>query len=87
MKRAFDVVVSLVAMLLLSPLLLAIAVAIKVTSRGPALYRDHRVGMGERPFEMLKFRSMRDGAAAEQAALEAPTRRTARCSRSATTRA
>ena len=70
-KRAFDVVVSLVAMLLLSPVLLAIAVAIKVTSRGPAIYRDHRVGQGERTFEMLKFRSMRAGAAAEQASLEA----------------
>jgi exopolysaccharide biosynthesis polyprenyl glycosylphosphotransferase len=69
-KRAFDVVVAAVAILLLSPFLLLIAIAIKVTSRGPALYRDQRIGIGERPFEMLKFRSMRDGAAAEQAALE-----------------
>jgi exopolysaccharide biosynthesis polyprenyl glycosylphosphotransferase len=69
-KRAFDVVVSAVAMLLLSPLLLLIALAIKTSSRGPALYRDERIGMAERPFQMLKFRSMREGAAAEQADLE-----------------
>ena len=69
-KRAFDVVVSAVTMLLLSPFLLLIAIAIKATSRGPVLYRDQRIGMAERPFEMLKFRSMRDGAAAEQAGLE-----------------
>jgi exopolysaccharide biosynthesis polyprenyl glycosylphosphotransferase len=69
-KRAFDVVVSALAILLLSPFLLLIAIAIKAGSRGPVLYRDRRIGMAERPFEMLKFRSMRDGAAAEQAALE-----------------
>ncbi len=69
-KRAFDVVVSAMTMLLLSPVLLLIAIAIKTSSRGPAIYRDQRIGMAERPFEMLKFRSMRDGAAAEQAGLE-----------------
>ncbi len=69
-KRAFDVVVSFVALAVLSPLLTLIAIAIKVSSHGPAIYRDKRVGMGERPFEMLKFRSMREGAAAEQASLE-----------------
>jgi len=47
-----------------------IALAIKLTSRGPVLYRDERIGIAEQPFLMLKFRSMRDGAAAEQAALE-----------------
>ena len=45
--------------MLLSPLLLAIAAAIKLTSRGPVLYRQSRAGLGGRTFDMLKFRSMR----------------------------
>jgi lipopolysaccharide/colanic/teichoic acid biosynthesis glycosyltransferase len=47
-----------------------IAVLVKLTSRGPVLYRDERVGIGERPFAMLKFRSMRLHADREQAQLE-----------------
>ena len=69
-KRAFDIIVAAVTLLVLSPLLLVIALAIKLTSRGPVLYRDERIGIAEQPFMMLKFRSMRDGAAAEQAGLE-----------------
>jgi exopolysaccharide biosynthesis polyprenyl glycosylphosphotransferase len=57
-KRTFDVVGSVALVLLLSPLLLAIAVSIRVTSPGPALFRQMRVGRHGRPFEMLKFRSM-----------------------------
>ncbi len=52
------------------PVWLVIALAIKVDSRGPVLYRDRRVGVGEREFGMLKFRTMVAGAAEHQAALE-----------------
>ena len=52
------------------PLWLLIALAIKLDSRGPVLYRDRRVGVGEREFGMLKFRTMVRGAAEQQDALE-----------------
>jgi exopolysaccharide biosynthesis polyprenyl glycosylphosphotransferase len=71
LKRAFDIVVSAVALVLGTPLWLAIALAIKLDSRGPVLYVDRRVGVGEREFGMLKFRTMEAGAAARQPALEA----------------
>lgn len=57
-KRAFDVVVSAAALVVLSPLLIAIAALIKLTSQGPVLYRSQRVGKGGRHFTFLKFRSM-----------------------------
>jgi exopolysaccharide biosynthesis polyprenyl glycosylphosphotransferase len=67
-KRGMDIAGSLLALILLSPLLIAISLAIKLNSRGPVLYRQPRVGRdGE--FHMLKFRSMRDGADAEKAQL------------------
>ena len=69
LKRAFDLVASSVVLLLTSPLLLAIALAIKVDSRGPVLFTQRRIGRDGEPFEMLKFRTMRDGAHAERAAL------------------
>jgi lipopolysaccharide/colanic/teichoic acid biosynthesis glycosyltransferase len=53
------------------PLWLAIAAAIKLTSPGPVLFRDKRVGLGEREFGMLKFRTMYADAAGSQAELEA----------------
>ena len=52
------------------PLWLLIALAIKLDSRGPVLYRDRRIGVGEREFGMLKFRTMVQGAAEQQAVLE-----------------
>jgi exopolysaccharide biosynthesis polyprenyl glycosylphosphotransferase len=58
LKRAFDVVVGSLMLLLLAPLLLTIAVAIKLTSRGPVLFRQTRVGRDGREFQMLKFRTM-----------------------------
>jgi lipopolysaccharide/colanic/teichoic acid biosynthesis glycosyltransferase len=58
MKRAMDVVVSVIALMLLSPLLLFIAAAIKLTSKGPILFRQQRVGQYGEPFMFLKFRSM-----------------------------
>jgi exopolysaccharide biosynthesis polyprenyl glycosylphosphotransferase len=57
-KRAFDVVLSGLALLVLLPVMGAIAAAVKLTSRGPVIYRSERVGAGAVPFEMLKFRTM-----------------------------
>jgi lipopolysaccharide/colanic/teichoic acid biosynthesis glycosyltransferase len=61
-KRAADVVLSLLLVVLSLPLLAAIALAVKVTSRGPVLFRQRRVGMGGREFPILKFRTMRTDA-------------------------
>jgi exopolysaccharide biosynthesis polyprenyl glycosylphosphotransferase len=61
-KRALDVVVSLVGLLLLAPVWAVIAVAIKLDSPGPTLFRQSRVGREGKLFEMLKFRTMVDGA-------------------------
>ena len=63
LKRLLDVVVAGVALLLLFPLIAAVAVAIKLESRGPVFYRCRRVGLGGREFAMLKFRKMRAAAA------------------------
>lgn len=57
-KRAFDVIVSGSAIVGLSPLLAIIAIAVKLTSRGPILYSGVRVGRNGRVFDMLKFRTM-----------------------------
>ncbi len=70
LKRAFDVVVSAAILVVGAPLWLLIALAIKLSSRGPVLYADERIGLGERPFRMLKLRTMVAGAAGDQAALE-----------------
>lgn len=69
-KKAFDYVISVLLLVLLSPILLLAALAVKLTSPGPILYRDTRIGIGERDFKMLKFRSMRQGAEREQPGLE-----------------
>jgi lipopolysaccharide/colanic/teichoic acid biosynthesis glycosyltransferase len=58
MKRAFDVAVALLALVLLSPLLVGAAIAVALESGLPVLFRQQRVGQGGRTFEMLKFRSM-----------------------------
>jgi exopolysaccharide biosynthesis polyprenyl glycosylphosphotransferase len=58
LKRTLDLTVSAVALVLLSPLFAAIAVAIVLDSRGPVFFRQVRIGTGERPFRMLKFRTM-----------------------------
>lgn len=57
-KRSFDVMVSLLTLVLFSPLYLLIAVLIKVTSSGPVLYRQERIGLHGLPFDILKFRTM-----------------------------
>jgi polysaccharide biosynthesis protein PslA len=58
-KRAFDVVVAVVTLVLFAPLMLVVALLIKLESPGPVLFRQTRVGMGNRQFQILKFRSMR----------------------------
>jgi exopolysaccharide biosynthesis polyprenyl glycosylphosphotransferase len=58
-KRATDAVVSAIALLVLSPLLLLIALLVWLTSPGPILYAQERMGLDGRSFSMLKFRSMR----------------------------
>jgi len=61
-KRLFDLVGAAVALLLLSPLLLAAALAVKLDSPGPVFFRQQRVGRGGVPFRIHKFRTMREGA-------------------------
>ncbi|CAN5491740.1 N/A [soil metagenome] len=61
LPRAADVAIASVALLLLSPVLALAAVAIKLGSRGPVIYRQTRVGKGGREFEMWKLRTMRQG--------------------------
>ena len=61
-KRALDVAGSSLTLVLLSPLMLALAAWVKVTSPGPVLYRAPRVGLQGRPFRMYKFRTMVIGA-------------------------
>jgi exopolysaccharide biosynthesis polyprenyl glycosylphosphotransferase len=58
LKRAIDIAVSAVALGLLSPLLLGVAALVKLSSRGPILFKQARVGQHGRQFNMLKFRSM-----------------------------
>lgn len=61
-KRMFDILVSGLALLMLSPLFLLIAIIIKLESRGPIFYVSPRAGTGYKTFNFLKFRSMRNGA-------------------------
>jgi lipopolysaccharide/colanic/teichoic acid biosynthesis glycosyltransferase len=61
MPRAFDVVVAAIALIVLSPVLLVAAVAIKLSGRGPVIYRQRRVGKDGREFELLKLRTMVEG--------------------------
>jgi lipopolysaccharide/colanic/teichoic acid biosynthesis glycosyltransferase len=61
-KRALDVAVALPALVLLSPLFLLCALAVKLDSPGPVFYAQERIGRGKRPFRLLKFRSMVVGA-------------------------
>lgn len=68
-KRTMDVVGALLAVALLWPLMLLIAAAIRLTSRGPVLFRQRRAGLGGRPFTLYKFRSMVDGAERQRDAL------------------
>jgi Undecaprenyl-phosphate glucose phosphotransferase len=69
-KRASDIVLSFLAILLLMPLFIAVGIAIKLDSRGPVLFNQTRSGFNKRPFRIWKFRSMstsEDGSAVRQA--------------------
>ena len=65
-KRALDVVFSLLAIAVLSPLLIILAVAVKLSSPGPALFRQERVGKGKAHFMILKYRTMYTDAPSDQ---------------------
>jgi exopolysaccharide biosynthesis polyprenyl glycosylphosphotransferase len=69
-KRSFDVVGATLLLIVLSPLLLGSALLVKLTSRGPLLYRSRRNGIGGVPFDCFKFRTMRTDAEAMQPELE-----------------
>jgi exopolysaccharide biosynthesis polyprenyl glycosylphosphotransferase len=69
-KRVFDLVVGVTVLVLGTPLWLLLAAAIKLDSRGPILYVDRRIGVGEREFGMFKFRTMIVDAAEQQTVLE-----------------
>lgn len=68
-KRTLDVLLSSMAMLLLCPLYLAVWCAVKLDSKGPAIYRQERIGYRRKPFDILKFRTMKVSAEADGPAL------------------
>ncbi|HEY7628365.1 MAG TPA: sugar transferase [Ilumatobacteraceae bacterium] len=74
-KRVFDIVVSLLVLLLAAPVLLVIAIAIKVQDRGPVLFRQTRVGKAGTTFKLFKLRTMRVDAERMLAALQADNER------------
>jgi exopolysaccharide biosynthesis polyprenyl glycosylphosphotransferase len=71
LKRLLDVTGSLLGLILLSPLLLSVALAVKLTSPGPVLFRQKRIGADEKVFICYMFRSMYEDAEARQEELEA----------------
>src|SRR4029077_11662858 len=70
LKRTFDAIGATLLLLVLSPLLLTIVLAVKLSSRGPVFYRSMRPGIGQLPFACLKFRTMYCDAEEHQGALE-----------------
>jgi lipopolysaccharide/colanic/teichoic acid biosynthesis glycosyltransferase len=69
LKRGFDLVLGLIALVLFSPLMLLVACLIKLTSKGPALFRQERIGLHQQTFIILKFRTMRDARGLSDAGL------------------
>jgi lipopolysaccharide/colanic/teichoic acid biosynthesis glycosyltransferase len=63
--RVFDIVGAALLTVLLSPLLLVVALLVKLDSRGPAIFRQERIGRDLKPFRVAKFRTMREGVAAD----------------------
>ena len=72
-KRVCDIVFSLLAMVVLSPLYLIVAIAVKCSSRGPVIYRQERIGLHGNPFMILKFRTMTDHAEQDTPCLSSDT--------------
>jgi exopolysaccharide biosynthesis polyprenyl glycosylphosphotransferase len=71
LKRVLDVAITSVVLLVLAPVFLLVAIAIKLDSPGPVFFRQQRVGRENKPFTMLKFRSMYEGADARKAEVAA----------------
>ncbi|MDR2559362.1 MAG: sugar transferase [Oscillospiraceae bacterium] len=69
MKRSFDIIASLLGLIILSPFILAVAAAIRMESKGKAIYTQTRIGKDCKPFKFYKFRSMHDGAEKKRAEL------------------
>ncbi|MDP9114319.1 MAG: sugar transferase [Acidobacteriota bacterium] len=69
-KRATDILVAAAALILLSPLMLLVALLVRMTSRGPAIFRQTRCGLNGRRFTFYKFRSMCEDAEAQRASLQ-----------------
>lgn len=65
LKRLFDILISFFSLLILSPLMLILAVFVGVTSKGPILFKQERIGKNGKVFKMLKYRSMIVGAEAQ----------------------
>jgi exopolysaccharide biosynthesis polyprenyl glycosylphosphotransferase len=68
-KRALDITVAVIALIVLAPLMAVIAIAIKLDSRGPVIFRQTRCGKDGKPFTFLKFRGMTEDAERRQAEL------------------
>jgi Undecaprenyl-phosphate glucose phosphotransferase len=68
LKRGFDLIVALTAFIVFSPVMLLVAIIIKLEDRGPVFYRQERMGLDGKPFDIFKFRSMRVGAENESGA-------------------
>ncbi len=58
MKRAFDLVVSIIALIVLSPIILIISILIKLNNKGSVIFKQYRVGKDNKEFVIYKFRSM-----------------------------
>lgn len=61
MKRLFDIILSSIGILVLSPILVLISILVKISSKGPVFYRQVRVGKGNKDFRIFKFRTMYTG--------------------------
>jgi lipopolysaccharide/colanic/teichoic acid biosynthesis glycosyltransferase len=71
-KRLLDIVISVVGLVVLSPLMLYVALRVRLSSKGPVFFSQERVGYKGRPFCIYKFRSMYDGAEKDGPALSSP---------------
>ncbi len=78
-KRIMDISISLVGLILLSPLFLVIAILVKLSSRGPVFYSQQRVTINEKLFSMIKFRTMKNSTSSE--VLQWTTKNDSRCTR------
>lgn len=62
LKRILDIIISIIGMIILLPVYIAVAIGVKMSSKGPIIYKQERVGLHGKPFYMYKFRSMRNDA-------------------------